>query len=676
MRWSRATQLVTMLMLTTTTGGAQSGARALQPAPTGSPISVSPNIQVSRQFPKLAHYETSAADDPAHPGRLIACSIVQHEDRAARSVHCYASFDNGKSWPHVLELDANIAPHIGQPAAAYGRGDTAFVVTTVAPFRRGEIHIPSSADVPFPTLNEWGVEGMKRTIGVFRSIDAGKTWDRVSSFEFIDGPTIAVDKTAGRFAGRVYVGGSLAVSGYSDGASSVRLYRSTDGGRTFLGPAQRTPAEGGSFSAQSNSVMLSDGTLAFLVTHGKPRLDAGSANAQPQIGGGPIASARLQLLTSTDGGESLNPEVTVSEWVTGRGGGKSLAVDRGSRFFKDRLYAVWADAATGRSVIRFAYSADKGRTWSAPVTVSDDRTPAEPNSGPDHSNPSVGVNADGVVLVAWYDRREIADGMGWRVWAAASLDGGVTFTPNRPVSEAPNAYTSQTEWIVGGPNVAGGGTRKPGIEQGRPVTVAPKGRPLSVALDLGSFFVTGGGNLGMAVGSDGAFRPMWVDNRTGIGQLWTSAISVSGAVEKHGARELADLTDVTDRVTLEAESTDYDRSTNTLTLVARLKNTSKDIVRTPLKVRVTSLSSLLGVPSIVGAENGVAGVGAIWDFGATIPAAGLQPEATGAPRTLTFRLTDLRPIRLLRESPGFTSRLVTFEARVFGLAASAERAAP
>jgi hypothetical protein len=32
----------------------------------------------------------------------------------------------------------------------------------------------------------------------------------------------------------------------------------------------------------------------------------------------------------------------------------------------------------------------------------------------------------GVVVVAWYDRRESSDNMGWRIRAAASLDGGVT----------------------------------------------------------------------------------------------------------------------------------------------------------------------------------------------------------------------------------------------------------
>ena len=329
-----------LAILAATPAGAQTVGSAAPRASNGPTISVAPNVQVSARFPKLAHYETWAAGDPTHPGRLLACSLVQHEDTAARSVHCYASFDNGVSWPSVLELDASIAPHIGQPAVEYGRDDTAFVVTTVAPFRRGETHIPSTKDVPFPTLNEWGVEGMKRTIGVYRSIDGGRTWSKASSFQFIDRPTIAVDRTNGTFAGRVYVAGSLAVSGYSDGPSSQHLYRSTDGGKTFLGPVQRIPSEGGSFYDASNSVILSDGTLAFLIAHTKTRQETGSANAQLQVSAGPSATTQLQLLTSSDGGESLNPEVTVSDWYTGTGrGGESarLAVDPGSPFFKDSV---------------------------------------------------------------------------------------------------------------------------------------------------------------------------------------------------------------------------------------------------------------------------------------------------------------------------------------------------
>jgi hypothetical protein len=268
--------------------------------------------------------------------------------------------------------------------------------------------------------------------------------------------------------------------------------------------------------------------------------------------------------------------------------------------------------------------------------------------------------------VVWYDRRESGDNMGWKIRAAASLDGGLTFTPSTLVSDAASVFNAQTEWIQDSPGISGGGDPRPN---------SAKGRPISVNLKITSFFL-GGHTSGMAVGTDGVFHPAWVDNRTGVGHIWTAPVTVRGSVEKHGARELAELDDITDNVILEAQSTNYDRATNTLTLMARLRNTSKVTVRAPVKARVTALSSQLGVPAVVGAANGFTTIGAIWDFGSTLSAVGLLPDSTTATRTLTFRLLDVRPIKLVKEFPGFTSGLVHFDARVYGKAASAEKTTP
>jgi hypothetical protein len=246
--------------------------------------------------------------------------------------------------------------------------------------------------------------------------------------------------------------------------------------------------------------------------------------------------------------------------------------------------------------------------------------------------------------------------MGWRIRAAASLDGGVTFTPSTPVSDAATVFGDQTEWIQDSPRISGGGDARPG---------RTKGHPIAVDLTITSFFL-GGHTSGMAVGADGVFHPAWVDNRTGVGHIRTAPITVRGSVLKNGASELAELDDITDNLSLEAQSTSYDRSTNTLTLIARLRNTSRVTVRAPVKVRVSTLSSQLGVPAVVGAANGVTTIGAIWDFGSTVPAGGLLPDSTTAPRTLTFHLSDVRPLRLVKEFPGFTSGLVHFEVRVYG----------
>jgi hypothetical protein len=628
--------LVILVALAAPAVQAQSAGRPNQDLASGRLISVGPNVQVSKPFPMLGHYENVAAGDPSHPGRLLVCSTVAHQDLASQGNHCYVSFDNGKTWTTVLELD--LGRRNSDPYVTYGRGDTAFVV---------------SEYMPGPTRAHGRDD-------IYRSVDGGKRWERAASLPLFDRESIVVDKTNSRYAGRVYFSAvSHGYEGPTGRAASVVLFRSTDGGSSFVGPVVRPTVEGSGLLGSSNSVVLSDGTLVFTTfMYKKGR----SPNALDEGDLQRTGNAQLQLLTSVDGGESFKPWITVSDvyldlQLSQGGLYAQLAVDPGSRFFKDRLYAVWPDVGSGRINIRFAYSVDQGNTWSAPITLNDDRAPLERFRGPDHMLPVIGVNEAGVVLVVWYDRRESGDNMGWRIRTTASLDGGVTFTPSVVVSEAANVFRDQTGWIQGEPGISGGGTLPRG---------APMGRPIEVDLSINPFYLSGGHTSGMAVGADGVFHPIWSDNRTGISQLWTAPITVRGSVEKHGSRDLAELDDITDYLTLETQSTGYDRSTNTLTLTTRLKNTSRDTLRAPLKVRVIGLTSQLGVPVVVGAANGVSTAGAIWDFSNAIPARGLLPDSASAPRRLTFRLSDVPPIRLARQSGGFTSGLVRFESRIYG----------
>jgi hypothetical protein len=602
-------------------------------------ISVGPNVQVSKPFPRLFHGENLAAADPDNAGRLLACSTVAHQDLASQGNHCYVSFDHGRTWSTALEFDDG--PRNSDPAMTYGRGDTVFYVNE---------HIPG---------------GNQNRMEIWRSADGGRTWKEATRFTFVDRQGIIVDETNGRFAGRIYVNG---VSKGFDGGepASVVLYRSLDGGSTFIGPVVRPTVEGPGLLGASNPVVLSDGTLAFTTFMFKRDR---STNLYDEIAPR-SGNAQLQLVISSDGGESYDPWITISDAYLDLAHSQGalyaqVAVDPGSRFFKDRLYAVWPDARTGRINVHFAYSTDKGKSWSTPIIVNDDRPPLERLRGPDQILPAIAVNKAGAILVAWYDRRESGDNMGWKIRASASLDGGLTFTPSAVVSDGASTFTDRTEWVQSGPRISGGGSRR-----------APaSGRPISVAMSIDPFFVTGGHTSGMAVGADDVFYPVWTDNRTGIAQMWTAPVTVRGAVTRHGAGELAQLDDVTDRVALEARSTSFDRATGTLTLTARLRNTSREALRGPVKVRVIRLSSQLGVPSVVGAANGINGTGAILDFDATIPRSGLLPDSAGAPRALTFRLADIRPLRPTRQSPGFTSGLIQLDVRVYARGASADRSA-
>jgi hypothetical protein len=134
-------------------------------------------------------------------------------------------------------------------------------------------------------------------------------------------------------------------------------------------------------------------------------------------------------------------------------------------------------------------------------------------------------------------------------------------------------------------------------------------------------------------------------------------------VVKHGAADLAEFEDISKSVTLELSRPAFDRATGTLAVSARLKNISKDTVEGPVKVRVLTLESDLGVPEITNADNGQSGTGAVWDFSSQLAGSPLASMKLSAPRTLIFRVSDLRP---LAQGKDFKFSFLTLDTRVLG----------
>jgi hypothetical protein len=87
----------------------------------------------------------------------------------------------------------------------------------------------------------------------------------------------------------------------------------------------------------------------------------------------------------------------------------------------------------------------------------------------------------------WYDRRDFPNHDGYVPRFAASFDGGETFTASVVISKAPNARSAQK-----GPD----------------------------------FLLNGGDTAGLTAAADGRFHAVWIDNRTGVQQVWTAAIGI------------------------------------------------------------------------------------------------------------------------------------------------------
>jgi hypothetical protein len=102
---------------------------------------------------------------------------------------------------------------------------------------------------------------------------------------------------------------------------------------------------------------------------------------------------------------------------------------------------------------------------------------------------ALGVNQDGVVAVSWYDRRGLPDikgnrgpqyGAGCNVRVRLSLDGGTSWQSSVQVNEKP---IRATVWELRD-------------------------------------------SAGLTADTAGVFHPLWIDDRTGVLQVWTAAVKV------------------------------------------------------------------------------------------------------------------------------------------------------
>ena len=547
--------------------------------PEPSDIVVGRNVQVSKAKAADSHYEVLAAADPRDAAHMIVGSFIYSERSTTPATIVYSTRDGGNSWSPTLQADT--LANTSDPAPAFGQDGAAYF--TVA------------------SLGSPGTSRSTRTMLMFRSKDDGQTWAPPTTLPYMDRQYVTVDATGGKYNGRVYVNGN---SRAADGVSDFVVYTSTDGGRTFTGPGKRPGFGQFKVEMMGNAVVASDGALIGVFAEEKS----------------------LEAIMSRDGGISLTPATTIDGAIVPGGNRKGahnnvvgmplVAIDDGRGPYKDRLYVVWADRRTGVSRILFASSSDKGLTWSQ----SRDVDASIPSDTTDQFLPTVAVNSAGVVGVMWYDRRNRPDNLGWDVRFAASTDGGTTFLPSVQVSEQGTKFDATTPWTA----------LRSSVVQGK-----GDGGGVVVTIGLNTFMFQGGDTAGLVADATGVFHPFWVDNRTGVPQIWTAPVSVTPVVSATPSG------DVSDKVTLDITVNTYDHASNALTTTVRLRNTSMQTVAGPFHVRVVGLSSQLGDPTVLSADNGRPGVGAEWNFAEQ----SLNPGAATGTKALKFKLANIQSFR-------------------------------
>ncbi len=439
-------------------------------------IAVGPNIRISKDNDDIHHRECVVAADPSHPERLVVFAIYDPPgSKGVPKTVGYRSEDGGKTWTVAFERKEVPNEAMYDPAIAFGPDGTCYYVCMSFPDKVR--FTKSHGDI----LESGGLVH-------FRSANGGKTWEPAATIpQFTDRPFLAVDCSNSRYRGRVYCEGSVSTS-VPPGMPAVPalkavLHTSTDSAKTFDRSRvwHRQDVDQTSSCNNGNVAVLSDGTVAF---------------AHYAWLKNPEKRPQIRLVLSDDGGETLREGSLVDTyWYDAHIKSGSfffppqLASDARSPNYLDRLYLVWEDGPEPNRIrIMFAYSPDKGRSWIGPTILSEQPTAALHAADYGSFLPSLAVNKDGAIAVTWYDRRGLPDlrpgkpvyPPGCNVRMRVSLDGGETWQASVQLNE----------------------------------------HPIKASCD--DFKDT----AGLAADADGAFHPVWIDDRTGKRQVWTAKVVV------------------------------------------------------------------------------------------------------------------------------------------------------
>lgn len=527
------------------------------------------NVQVSRLHPADTHYELLVAADPADASRLIVGSFRYPAGSMRSGTVVYATRDGGKSWTPTLE--GNVLENTSDPATAYGPDGSAYYAAAWL----GPANTPRD----------------QREMLMFRSRDGGLKWDSPVKFTYSDREYITVDRTKGKYNGRIYVNGNNRVP---YGVSDFIVFRSSDKGKTWEGPGKRRDFGKHTVGMMGNAVVDSDGTIIGVFEENND----------------------IRAIRSLDGGETLTDasDVDTAYVVPGNRKGSNnnvtalpaVAIDESPTASRNNVYAVWADRRTGNSRIRFSASKDKGLTWSSSIAI--DAMPAADTT--DNFMPTVAVNRYGIIAVMWYDRRDHPDNLGWDVRMTASTDGGKTFLPPAKISEKGMSFGSDARWAA----------LKAAVSKSKDSASAP----LTLDVTLNTFTYLGGDTNGLVADASGVFHPVWIDNRNGVPQVWTAPVSVKIAKQRG--------TDVSDKVSVDVSDASFNPASGIVTVVARLRNNSAVTLRGPFAVSASNFDSELGNPDAAGND---------WTFAE----ASLAPGAATRVRTWRFVLNNPKPYR-------------------------------
>ncbi|HLQ37497.1 MAG TPA: sialidase family protein [Planctomycetota bacterium] len=250
------------------------------------------------------------------------------------------------------------------------------------------------------------------TINLFRSSNAGLSWTGPVIAPGGDKAWMTIDKTTSIGRGNVYILWQVA-------SGPATFTRSTNGGSSFS-PAITVPSTPTFGTIALDSV----GTLYAAGLRGQrfsSFLMARSTNARD-----PAQTPTFAVVTVNMGGSM---GINAAPNPGGLLGQAQVAVDPSRPGYVYELCSVVPLGGANAMDVNIVRSTDGGQTFAAPVRVNDD-----PADGAWHWFGTLAVAPDGRIDVVWNDTRASGVSNLSETYYAYSLDAGLTFSRNTPVS--------------------------------------------------------------------------------------------------------------------------------------------------------------------------------------------------------------------------------------------------
>ena len=264
---------------------------------------------------------------------------------------------------------------------------------------------------------------------VYKSTNGGVSWLAPVTEFGGDKNWLAVDRSGGASSGQIYG----IWQRFSSCCGSNVFTRSSDAGASFQTPVpvSFSPTFGILAVGPNGEVYATgiDGTTTQDFNHFvvAKSTNAGNPAASPAFTGGRVNLGGSMQISTTP-----NP--------VGLLGQANIAVDNSSGPTRGNVYVAASVSSGDPADANLIRSTDGGTTWSAPVRVNDD-----PSSANWQWMAAESVSKNGRIDMIWNDSRGSGQANLVQLYYAYSWDGGVTWSPNVPVSPVFNS-------LIGFPN--------------------------------------------------------------------------------------------------------------------------------------------------------------------------------------------------------------------------------